>query len=129
MSARKDQFLKLLCLAPLVVLGVAEAAAPFNPDLVNTSTYEIQPVGYVGSPVASGYRLDKGQQVLYTVDYSSQDWSGNLHAYNISTAGVVSTTETGPAALAPSSRPRTTTPGGTSSPPAAAPVSRSGGEA
>lgn len=92
MSAREQFILKLLCLLPLLVQGSVQAAAPFDPDLVNATTFATQPAGYVGAPVASGYILN-GSQVLYAIDYSSQDWSGDLHSYSLSINGAISTTD------------------------------------
>src|SRR5450830_160625 len=89
MNFPKKISLKLLWLLPLAAL----AATPFIPDWVNTTTYATQPVGYVGSPIASGYNLTSGNQSLFTIDYSSLDWSGDLHSYTLSNSGVVSTTD------------------------------------
>lgn len=86
MNIRKKFNLKLLWLLPLTAL----AAAPFLPDFVNTTTSAIQPVGYVGAPAANGYILN-GSQSVYTINYSSADWSGNLNNYPISASGVIST--------------------------------------
>lgn len=86
MKTHKKLSLKFLWLLPLAAL----AATPFIPDWVDSTTYATQPVGYVGSPVASGYTLSAGSQSLFTIDYSSLDWSGDLHSYAISTSGAVS---------------------------------------
>lgn len=90
MSTYKKFSLKLLWLLPIVAL----AATPFFPDLVNSTTYVTQPVGYVGSPVASGYVLSSSQaQAVFTIDYSAQDWTGDVHSYALSNAGTVSTVD------------------------------------
>lgn len=98
MKIPKKYSLKLLWLLPVAVL----AAVPFLPDLVNSSTYVTQPVGYVGSPVASVYQLQNfgstataaqiQAQAVFTIDYSTSDWSGNLNSFPIDGSGRVSTT-------------------------------------
>lgn len=76
----------------LFASGLLLAATLFDPDWTNSSTNETQPVAYVAAPRSSGYLLD-GSQVVYVVDYSSQNWSGNLHAYPLSSDGTVSATD------------------------------------
>ena len=57
------------------------AAATFEPD--------IQPIGYVAQPAVSNFIVSSGTEKLYAVDYSSLDWSGNLHSYNLSSTGTI----------------------------------------
>jgi type IV pilus assembly protein PilY1 len=92
MNIREKFILKLLCLLTLLGLSSAQAATPFDPDLVNATTFATQPVGYVGAPVASGYILTTSKSV-FTIDYSSINWNGNLHSYAISSVGVISGTD------------------------------------
>jgi Neisseria PilC beta-propeller domain len=86
----------LLCLLPLLGLSSVQAAPIFIPEAINTHpttlVQSIQPVGYVGAPVASGYNLST-TQTAYVIDYNSQEWIGNLHAYTMGTDGRVSTTD------------------------------------
>jgi type IV pilus assembly protein PilY1 len=89
MRIHKKLSVKLLWLLPLAAL----AATPFIPDWVNNSTYAPQPVGFVGAPVASGYILSAGTKSLFTIDYSALDWSGDLHSYNMSSNGEISTVD------------------------------------
>ncbi len=87
----------LLCLLPLLALSSVQAASVFDPDAINTNATtlveSIQPVGYVASPTASGFVLSS-TQVAYIIDYSSQDWTGNLHAYPLSTSGAATKIDT-----------------------------------
>ncbi len=96
MNIRAKTKLILLCLLPLLGLSSALAAPLFDPDQINTDATtlveSIQPVGYVASFVSSGYVLNSAQ-VSYAIDYSSQDWTGNLHSYNLDTSGTTSTTD------------------------------------
>lgn len=92
MTIRKALTLKRLWLLPLLTGGLALAAVLFDPDLVNSTTKAIQPVGYVGSPTASGYALT-GSQDVYVIDYSSADWSGDLRAYAMSSSGALATAD------------------------------------
>ncbi|MFP5419487.1 MAG: pilus assembly protein [Gammaproteobacteria bacterium] len=57
------------------------AAALFDP--------EAAPVGYVGQPAVTSNLVASGNERLYAIDYSSLDWSGNLHAYALSTTGAI----------------------------------------
>ncbi len=85
MNKHINKFIKLLFLLPFGINGLAQAAAPFVPD-------DPFITGYVGSPAASGFNL-RTDRVMYAIDYSSQDWSGNLHAYNVNTSGTTNTTD------------------------------------
>ncbi len=71
----------LACLLIALGLGVAKAAPIFDPD--------VQPVGYVGMPDVSAYIVTSGTEKIYAIDYSSHDWSGNLHAYPIEPTGAI----------------------------------------
>lgn len=88
--------LMLLCFLPLLVLGSVQAATLFDPETINTDSVTlvktIQPVGYVGSPVASGYNLTTTQSA-YVIDYDGQKWAGNLHSYPMQSNGVVTKTD------------------------------------
>jgi type IV pilus assembly protein PilY1 len=70
----------LLGLTLAVVLRVL-ASAPFDP--------QVQPVGYVGQPTPSNINVTDGKAKLYAIDYDERNWSGNLHSYPISTAGLI----------------------------------------
>ena len=85
MNTSITNFVKLLVLLPLMSHSLVQAATPFVPD-------NFYSPGYIGSPAASGFVL-RANRVLYAIDYNSQDWSGNLHAYAIGTNGTVSTTD------------------------------------
>jgi len=76
--------------ALLLAGGVALAATVFDPDWIDSGTNAIQPVGYVGSPSASGYLLTSSPQQLYVIDYSSGDWSGDLHSRILNQTGILS---------------------------------------
>lgn len=69
--------------------GLVYAATSFNPDWVNSTTNATQPIGYVGAPAASGYLLTS-PQTIFTIDYSSADWSGDMHARTIDSNGTIS---------------------------------------
>lgn len=73
----------------LLTGGVALAATFFDPDWISSTTNATQPVGYVGAPSASGYLLNSSQSI-YTIDYSSTDWSGDLHSRTIDSIGTIS---------------------------------------
>ncbi len=79
---------KWIWLLSLLTGGLVLAATVFDPDWINTSTNGIQPVGYVGSPIASGYVLTTSKNV-YSIDYSSADWSGDVHSQTIDTTGTL----------------------------------------
>lgn len=64
---------------------LAGAAGVFNPDA--------QPVGYVGQPAVSSTNVAAGSARMYSIDYSSRDWSGNVHAYPVSAAGAIGTVD------------------------------------
>lgn len=61
------------------------AAMAFDP--------EVAPVGYVGQPAVSSNLVASGNERLYAIDYSSLDWSGNLHSYALSATGAVDDTD------------------------------------
>ncbi len=82
MNAQKRYCLMALCLLTGLGQGGVQAAATFDPDM--------QPVGYVGMPEVSSNIVTLGTQRLYAIDYSSQNWSGNLHSYPLSSTGGIS---------------------------------------
>jgi type IV pilus assembly protein PilY1 len=86
MFKNKKLVLKGLAVAA-AMLGLAKviAAIAFVPDA--------QPVGYVGQPVASSANVSSGTAKIYSIDYDSGNWSGNLHAFSLSSAGVVGATD------------------------------------
>lgn len=90
MNAHNKDLLKLLCVLSIWVPGAVQAATPFDPDWTAPTTMVTQPVGYVGAPRGSGYILTSSQ-ALYMIDYSAQDWSGNMHSYPLSSSGTVNT--------------------------------------
>lgn len=63
------------------------AATSFDPEALN------QPAGYVGMPAVTRANVKDGQQQLFTIDYAAQDWSGNLHSYDIASTGSLSEIE------------------------------------
>lgn len=69
--------------AALAVAGLVSvlAAVPFAPNA--------QPVGYVGQPVVSNSNVASGTAKMYSIDYNANDWSGNLHAYPVTSAGAI----------------------------------------
>ena len=87
MYLNKKKLISALALGAgaLGLITVFATSTTFNPDT--------QPIGYVAQPVASSYLVTSGTEKLYTADYNSQDWSGNLHSYNLSSGGVASTTD------------------------------------
>ena len=76
-------------IVPAIASGLAFGAPVFDPDSVS-ATGAIQPVGYVGSPIAGSYVLSGTSTPIYVIDYSVIDWSGDLHAYSMSAAGAIS---------------------------------------
>lgn len=77
---------KLVAAASLAVLAAAAAllagaAGVFNPDG--------QPVGYVGQPAVSSANVATGEARMYSIDYSSRNWTGNVHSYPVSAAGAI----------------------------------------
>ncbi|MDO8651300.1 MAG: PilC/PilY family type IV pilus protein [Undibacterium sp.] len=86
MQANNKIFLKA-AVAVLAIAGLAKviAAVSFVPDA--------QPVGYVGQPVASSADVSTGTAKLYSIDYSSTNWSGNLHSFPLSSSGTINTTD------------------------------------
>lgn len=89
MNTSRVRYLKNGWLMSLLVGGVVLAAVSFDPDWINTSTNATQPVGFVGAPSASGYVLTTSPQDLYTIDYSSADWSGDMHSRTLTTGGTL----------------------------------------
>jgi hypothetical protein len=84
--------LKRLVLIPLAIssaillmIGISHALGVFDTDQA--------PVGYVGMPAVTDNNVYPGPVTMFSVDYSSLDWTGNLHAYPVSTAGVISSTD------------------------------------
>ncbi|PIL45841.1 hypothetical protein CR105_07220 [Massilia eurypsychrophila] len=69
--------------AVLALAGLAKvlAAISFNPHA--------QPIGYVGQPVVSNSNVASGTAKIYSIDYNSNDWSGNLHSYPVTSAGAI----------------------------------------
>jgi type IV pilus assembly protein PilY1 len=94
MNSKSRKILATLAFSSIALgLITVFAADIFNPEL--------QPIGYVGQPVASSHIVSSGNEKLYAVDYSSQDWSGNLHSYPLSnTAGIGATDAWGGGAAA-----------------------------
>lgn len=86
MNAKNKKLLASLVLLPSIFGLIAVfAATTFDPDS--------QPVGYVGQPEVSSNIVASGSEYLYAIDYSSQDWSGDLHKYSISNSGAIGATD------------------------------------
>lgn len=86
MNAQKRNFLTVLVLLPTMLgLLTVFAAAVFDPDA--------QPTGYVGQPEVSSNIVTSGSPRLYAIDYSSQNWSGNLHSFPLTNNGAITTTD------------------------------------
>ena len=86
MNAQKRNFLTALVLLPTIFgLITVFATAAFDPDS--------QPIGYVGQPAVSSNIVTSGTEKLYAIDYSSQDWSGDLHNYSLSSTGAIGATD------------------------------------
>ncbi|NHZ97060.1 pilus assembly protein [Massilia sp. CCM 8734] len=79
---------KLLAGASLVGLAVAALVAVNAADRFEPTQ---QPVGYIGRPTPSNIDVSSGNEKMYSIDYSSFDWSGNLHAYPITKTGAIGT--------------------------------------
>lgn len=88
MTRLKMLKLNRVWLVPLLAGGVVLAATLFNPDWISSTTNATQPIGYVGAPSASGYLLTSPQQI-FAIDYSSADWSGDLHSRTIDASGTL----------------------------------------
>jgi type IV pilus assembly protein PilY1 len=73
-----------LALATAGIIAVV-AAPVFKPNE--------QPIGYVGQPTPSNINVIGGDAKMYSIDYAAGKWTGNLHSYPISSAGVVSSTD------------------------------------
>ncbi len=86
-SKNKKIFGALTLTAGALGLVAVFAAVTFDPD--------IQPIGYVAQPAVSKFIISSGTEKLYAVDYSSADWSGNLHSYNLSSTGTIATDASG----------------------------------
>lgn len=86
-SKHKKIIVPLALSASALVLLTVFAAAIFTP--------EAQPIGYVGQPTVSSFIVSTGSEKLFAGDYSSQNWSGNLHSYNLSSAGSIATDTNG----------------------------------
>lgn len=76
-------------LIALLTGGLVLAATIFDPDWINSGTDATQPIGYIGAPSASGYLLTDTAQELYTIDYSSAGWSGDLHSRTLNQDGTI----------------------------------------
>lgn len=85
MNAQKNHFIQALCLLTLLSHGAVQAAAIFDPDT--------QPVGYVGMPEVTNNVVTSGTERMFTIDYNSQVWSGNLHSYALSSTGAIDATD------------------------------------
>lgn len=68
-----------------VLLGIvgmlAYAAVTFNPNK--------QPIGYIGQPAMSNYKVSSGAEKTYRGEYVSKDWSGLFDCYPVSANGYV----------------------------------------
>ena len=82
-SKNKKLFISLILLPGIFGLITVFAASAFDPDS--------QPVGYVGQPAVSSNIVASGLERLFAIDYSSQNWSGDLHSYSLSKTGAIST--------------------------------------
>ena len=82
MQTNKKLFLRA-GVAVLALAGLAKvlAAISFIPNA--------QPVGYVGQPVVSNSNVANGTAKMYSIDYNSNDWSGNLHSYPVTSEGAI----------------------------------------
>ncbi len=87
MYSKKKKLISALALGAgaLGLITVFATSTTFDPDT--------QPIGYVAQQVASSYLVASGTEKLYAADYNAQDWSGNLHSYNLSADGVASATD------------------------------------
>ncbi|UOD29769.1 hypothetical protein INH39_31075 [Massilia violaceinigra] len=77
---------KLLAGGGLVGLAVAAFVAVNAAEVFSPSA---QPVGYIGQPVPSNLDVSGGNEKMFSIDYNSYDWSGNLHAYPITKSGAI----------------------------------------
>lgn len=50
-----------------------------------------QPIGYIGQDDMTNYNLTSGQEYVYRGNYEKLYWSGNLIAYQVNSAGDIST--------------------------------------
>ena len=89
-SKNKKIFCALALTAGALGLVAVFAAVTFDPD--------VQPVGYMAQPAVSKFIVSSGTEKLYAVDYSSADWSGNLHSYNLSATGTIENVNGAPTA-------------------------------
>ncbi len=86
MKTKTSMAIKLLVgLMALAGLARVIAAVKFDPGL--------QPIGYVGQPVASSSNVSDGNASMYSIDYSSKTWTGNMHSFSISNKGVIGATD------------------------------------
>ena len=92
MNLKKVLKQKIWWFLPVIAGGLVLAATIFNPE--SDSSGAMQPVGYVGQPIAAKYVLDSTPTALFVIDYSSIDWSGDLHAYSMAGSGTVSKNDT-----------------------------------
>lgn len=85
--------LKRLFLVPLAIssailfiYGISHALSVFNTDQA--------PIGYVGMPAVTSNNVDPGPVTMFSIDYSSLDWTGNVHAYAVSNTGAITGVDT-----------------------------------
>ena len=83
---------KICWTVPVFASTLIFAAPIFDPE--SDSSGAMQPVGYVGQPIAAKYALDSRPTALYIIDYSSIDWSGDLHAYSMAASGTINKNDT-----------------------------------
>ena len=65
----------------LAIIGISYALEVFVPD--NAA------VGYVGMPAVTDNDVTSDNEIMYSIDYSTLDWSGNVHAYALGADGVI----------------------------------------
>ena len=82
---KKKIFAPLLLAGGIFAIVAVFAADIFDPD--------VQPIGYVGQPVASNLSVVSGEEKLYAADYNSVNWTGNLHSFNLTSNGTISTVD------------------------------------
>lgn len=71
---------KLTALVAIVMTaGFVIAATAFTPSA--------QPIGYVAQLEITNYKLTSGSEIVFKSDYQRENWSGNVYAYPVSTAG------------------------------------------
>lgn len=87
---------KILAATAVVVAagGIYTAFAAYTVVAQTEFAPDGQPIGYVGQPALTKYNVSSGSERMFSIDYNSADWSGDMHSHPVSGTGVISSTDT-----------------------------------